>query len=143
MHGAIHHIELYVSNLQKSTAFWAWLLIDKLGYTRFQIWDQGISFRLADTYIVLVQTEQKHLDIPFHRKKTGLNHLSFHCSDCYFVDSLTQELREKGIKILYTDRHPFAGGEGYYAVFFEDPDKIKVEVVADKQRLTDNWRIIL
>jgi catechol 2,3-dioxygenase-like lactoylglutathione lyase family enzyme len=32
--------------------------------------------------------------------------------------------------ILYQDRHPHAGGENYYAVFFEDPDRIKVELVA-------------
>jgi hypothetical protein len=31
-----------------------------------------------------------------------------------------------------TLRSPFAGGASHYAVFFEDPDRIKVEVVAPK-----------
>lgn len=31
----------------------------------------------------------------------------------------------------YEDRHPYAGGPDYYAVFFEDPDRMKVEIVAD------------
>jgi hypothetical protein len=26
--------------------------------------------------------------------------------------------------------HPYAGGTDHYAVYFEDPDRIKVEVVA-------------
>ena len=49
-------------------------------------------------------------------------------------DELTEKLRRRGITILYEDRHPFAGGSDYYAVFFEDPDRIKVEVVGKKQK---------
>ena len=36
---------------------------------------------------------------------------------------------ERSITVLYKHRHPFAGGDDYYAVFFEDPDRMKVEVV--------------
>ena len=43
---------------------------------------------------------------------------------------LLDKLNAKGVTILYTDRHPYAGGQDYYAVFFEDPDRIKVELVA-------------
>ncbi|MDQ3021957.1 MAG: VOC family protein [Bacteroidota bacterium] len=131
MDGSIHHIEIYVSDLKKSVLFWDWLLIKKFSYTIFQKWKSGISFKLGDTYIVFVQTEKKYTDNSYHRKKAGLNHLAFHCSSREFVDNLTKELKEKNINILYTDRHPFAGGDDYYAVFFEDPDRIKIEVVAD------------
>jgi hypothetical protein len=34
------------------------------------------------------------------------------------------------VKILYEDRHPYAGGPDHYAVFFEDPMRMKAEVVA-------------
>ena len=61
---------------------------------------------------------------------TGLNHLAFQASSKEQVDNLTKKLQEKGIEILYKKRHPFAGGEQHYAVFFEDPDRIKVELVA-------------
>jgi len=47
------------------------------------------------------------------------------------VDELTAELKTRGVNILYADSHPHAGGEDYYAVFFEDPDRMKVEIVAD------------
>jgi len=79
---------------------------------------------------VFVQTEPQHLGSGYHRKNTGLNHLAFHCSSRQFVDTLTAELKQRNIPILYADKHPFAAGDDYYAVFFEDPDRIKVEVVA-------------
>jgi catechol 2,3-dioxygenase-like lactoylglutathione lyase family enzyme len=59
----------------------------------------------------------------------GLNHLSFDGGDREFVDTITVKLKQKGVKILYEDKHPYAGGENYYAVYFEDPDRIKVEIV--------------
>jgi len=48
------------------------------------------------------------------------------------IDELTIKLEKRGINVLYKDKHPYAGGKDYYAVFFEDPDRIKVEVVASK-----------
>lgn len=130
MNGTIHHIEIYVSDLEKTTLFWEWLLTSKFSYTKFQEWQHGVSFKLKDTYIVFVQTEDSYLDIAYHRKRTGLNHLAFHCDSKAFVDKLTAELKEKDVTILYADKHPHA--EDYYAVFFEDPDRIKVEVVYSK-----------
>jgi catechol 2,3-dioxygenase-like lactoylglutathione lyase family enzyme len=130
MKGSLHHVEIYVKDLSKSVEFWGWLL-GELGYQEYQKWEQGISYILNGTYIVLVQTEERFLDIPYHRCRPGLNHLAFHGENREFVDYITAELRSKGIKILYEDRHPFAGGPDYYAVYFEDPDRMKVEITAD------------
>jgi hypothetical protein len=41
------------------------------------------------------------------------------------------EVESRGMTVLYPERYPFAGGEDDYALFFEDPDRIKVELVAD------------
>jgi catechol 2,3-dioxygenase-like lactoylglutathione lyase family enzyme len=122
-----------VSDLEKTKLFWTWLLFDKLNYEIYQKWPSGISYKLGETYIVFVQTETEFIENTYHRKNTGLNHLAFHCDTRAFVDELTQELEEKNISILYKNKHPFAGGENYYAVFFEDPDRIKVEVVAKEK----------
>ena len=129
MNGTVHHIEIYVSDLERTISFWEWLLTKKFSYTVFQKWNSGISFKFGGIYIVFVQTEQKYQGNSYNRKNTGLNHLAFHCNSRAFIDTLTKELREKNIPILYSDKHPFAGGDDYYAVFFEDPDRIKVEVV--------------
>ncbi|MCU9614787.1 VOC family protein [Caldibacillus lycopersici] len=130
--GLIHHIEINVSDINKSTAFWGWLL-EELGYILFQQWEKGRSWKLADSYIVFVETEARYLDVPYHRRRTGLNHLAFYASSREHVDQLTAQLKEKRIPILYADNHPFAGGKHHYAVFFEDPDRIKVELVAPNE----------
>ena len=131
MKGTLHHIEINVSDLKKSTLFWEWLL-SELGYKKFQQWNSGISFKLKDTYIVFVQTEKAHLKNNYHRKNIGLNHLAFHADTRKAVDKITLQLKQKGIKILYQNKHPFAGGENHYAVYFEAPDRIKVEIVFEK-----------
>jgi len=33
MEGVLHHVEIYVSNLEQSTRFWKWLLTEKFTYT--------------------------------------------------------------------------------------------------------------
>jgi catechol 2,3-dioxygenase-like lactoylglutathione lyase family enzyme len=127
--GLLHHVELYVSELSNTKKFWGWLL-EELGYENYQSWEEGNSWKHGETYIVFVQVKEKYKDISYHRCGVGLNHLAFHAESREQVDQLTLRLQELGVKLLYQDRHPYAGGENYYAVFFEDPDRIKVEIVA-------------
>jgi len=100
----------------------------ELGYKEYQNREQGVSYILEKTYIVFVQVEDRFLDIPYHRCRAGLNHLAFNGGKKEFIDEITLKLREKGVKILYNDNHPYAGGSDYYAVYFEDPDRMKVEI---------------
>lgn len=130
--GLLHHIELYVSNLKKSVECWGWFL-EELGYEPYQSWEYGRSWKKGKTYLVFVQTEERFLDIPYHRCRVGLNHLAFHASSRQQVDDMTKKLKERGMNILYEDRHPWAGGKQHYAVYFEDPDRIKVELVAPQE----------
>ena len=127
MKGALSHVEVYVKDIKPTLEFWGWLL-GELGYKPFQQWESGASFILGETYIVFVQAEQRFCDIPYHRCRPGLNHLAFQAGSREFVDEITQKLRAKGVTILYQDRHPFAGGKDCYGVFFEDPDRMKVEI---------------
>ena len=124
--GILHHIEFNVSNLTRSLEFWGWLL-PRLGYEPFQRWDKGKSWKKGETYIVFVQVEESYADIPFHRKRVGLNHIAFHVESREQLESLIQELRVRNIPVLYSDRYP---RDDWYAVYFEDPDRVKVEVIA-------------
>lgn len=132
MKGHLHHIEIYVSNLDQSKAFWGWLL-ELLGYSIYQVWDKGFSYRLEEQYLVFVQVDVTHLLPSYHRKNIGLNHLAFYGESVEFIDHLYHLLKQKGITILYEDRYPNAGGNGHYAVYFEDPDRIKVEVIGARK----------
>ncbi|UJW57796.1 VOC family protein [Bacillus sp. A116_S68] len=127
--GLLHHIELNVADLHTSLHFWGWLL-SKLGYSIYQSWEKGQSWKLDETYIVFVQTREKHLPFGYHRGRTGVNHLAFHLDTKEEVDDFASLLKERGITILYKDKHPYAGGLSHYAVYFEDPNRIKVELVA-------------
>ncbi len=75
--GLLHHVELYASDFGASEAFWEWLLTE-LGYTVYQDWDGGTSWKRGETDIVLVQADEEFRDEPYHRRRPGLNHLAFH-----------------------------------------------------------------
>lgn len=128
----LHHIEIYVSDLNASHAFWTSLL-GLIGYQESARWDDG--FTLAheeDAYLTFVQVADKHAGREYHRCGVGLNHLAFRVRDRQTVDRLRDFCRKSGASCLYDDRYPFAnGGSDYYALFVEDPDRIKVEFVAD------------
>ncbi|PPA69742.1 VOC family protein [Jeotgalibacillus proteolyticus] len=126
----IHHVELYVADLAKSKDYWGWLL-SELGYEKFQEWEQGVSFKKEKAYIVFVQTEEKYVEAGYHRKRIGLNHLAFWAKSIEQVDNLADQMRSRGMRLLYEDRYPFAGGRDHYALYGEDPDRIKVEIVAE------------
>ena len=125
--GLLHHVELYVSDLAQTVAFWSWFL-GELGYACVSAWDEGQSWQFGDTYIVFVQVEARFQQPAYHRCHVGLNHLAFHARSRAHVDEVTHALRARGVPILYEDRHPYAGGEDYYAVFFDDPAGIHWEL---------------
>lgn len=129
--GLLHHVELYASDFDESVAFWEWFL-GELGYHEHQRWDGGRSWKLGPTYLVVVAADEEYRDAPYHRCQPGLNHLAFHAADRAHVDELTEKLRARGRPIFYEDDHPHAGGEDHYAVYFECPERIKVEVVAPR-----------
>ncbi|WP_135826301.1 VOC family protein [Halorussus ruber] len=127
--GQLHHVELYASDLGASVEFWDWLL-GELGYDEKNDWDGGRSWIRGPTYVVLVQADET--DHPFDRRAAGLNHLAFHAESREQVDLLTETVRERDdSSLLFEDRHPFAGG--YYALYCEDPEGVKVEVVAPEE----------
>lgn len=128
----LHHIEINVSNLKKSAEFWGWLLTE-LNYEVYQEWESGISWKQGNSYLVFVQTDDRFIDSGYHRGRIGLNHLAFHGESREHVNKLLTKLKEKEIPLIYEERFPFAGGPNHYAVFFEDPDRIKVEIAAPNE----------
>jgi catechol 2,3-dioxygenase-like lactoylglutathione lyase family enzyme len=126
--GTLHHVELWVPDLQRAVASWGWLLIG-LGYSPFQDWAAGRSWVLGSTYIVVEQSPD--LSTSDHdRRRPGLNHLAFHVGSRVSVDTLVEQAGEHGWRLLFTDRHPYAGGPDHYAAYLENGDGFEVELVA-------------
>jgi catechol 2,3-dioxygenase-like lactoylglutathione lyase family enzyme len=126
--GTLHHVELWVADLERASASWGWLL-GALGYQPFQRWSAGRSWRLGDTYIVLEQSPALRGD-RHDRHRPGLNHLAFHVATRGQVDALVAEAGEHGWTLLFADRHPHAGGPEHYAGYLEDTDGFEIELVA-------------
>jgi catechol 2,3-dioxygenase-like lactoylglutathione lyase family enzyme len=127
--GAIHHVELWVPNLDRAIVSWGWLLT-ALGYRMFQDWPGGRSWQSGHAYIVVEQsparTASRH-----DRCRPGLNHLAFHVPSRQQVDELTGEALLHGWRLMFSDVHPYAGGPQHYAAYLENADGFEVELVAD------------
>jgi len=129
-HGALHHVELWVADLDRAVGSLGWLL-EALGYTLFQSWDGGRSWRLGPTYVVIEQSP--HATATRHdRRRPGLNHLAFHVEDAAMVEKLTADAAEHGWHLMFPERHPYAGGAQHYAAYLENDDAFEVELVAIK-----------
>lgn len=119
--GQIHHLEFYVSDLQRSNDFWSWFL-PSLGYKKFQEFDQGISWvHKSGTYIVFVQVNDKYINAEVTRQAKGLNHLAFVGRSQTHLNELHASILLRKLKIIYQR-------DGYLC--FEDPNEFAVEVYA-------------
>ncbi|MPZ26555.1 MAG: glyoxalase [Micromonosporaceae bacterium] len=126
--GALHHVELWVPDLPAAIVSWGWLL-DELGWRPYQHWPAGRSWRLAGIYLVLEQSPA--LSGGRHdRLAPGLNHLAFHAGAPAEVDRLAAAAPGHGWRLMFPDRHPYAGGADSYAAYLEDTQGYEVELVA-------------
>ena len=127
----LHHVEINVSNLGASRAFWSQIL-SKLGYELTAHREAGFTLSNGeDAYLTFVQVKDEHASYKYHRSGVGLNHLAFKVKGRSLVDSLRQYCLDNNFTCLYDERYPFANaGKDYYALYIEDPDRIKVEFVA-------------
>lgn len=134
--GQIHHIEIYVSNLEQSRRFWDWFL-QKLHYELYQQWSEGFSYIRDSTYIVFVQTKKHYLSPSYHRCRTGINHLAFEINSLELFDELSKECAEYQIPILYKSKSEL-NFDREKILFIEDPDRIKVEIILTDSNLQLN-----
>ncbi|MEU9305779.1 VOC family protein [Streptomyces sp. NPDC048269] len=125
--GMLHHVEMWVPDLDRAVVSFGWLL-ETLGYTPFQSWSNGRSWRLGATYLVFEQSPALTAD-EHDRQRPGLNHLAFHIEDHHTMESLVAEAPGHGWSLMFPDRHPHAGGARTYAAYLENTDGFEVELV--------------
>lgn len=131
MNTSLAHLQINVSSAERAIPFYK----DFFSYFKYRIIDEsaehlGVSNGGTDFWII--QTEEGHRAMPFHRKGTGLNHIAFSVESREEVDRFCAEfLKTRGIATLYASPKLFPEyTPGYYAVFFEGPDRLKIEVMA-------------
>ena len=128
--GALYHVQLNVRDAATSLPFYRALL----GFLEFRpVYDEGgvAGFSDGRTDLWVMGTLPPHAAAGFHRKRPGLNHLAFRVPTRADVDRFRREfLAPHGLAPLYDTPREFPEyAPGYYAVFFEDPDRVKLEVV--------------
>lgn len=129
MKARVYHIQVNVRDAAVSLPFWKALL----GYLEYRtvLEERDIAgFSNGTTDLWLMATDVSHVGTGFHRKRPGLNHLAFRVDQRDDVDRFCREFLEaRGIPTLYGPPRDFPEyTPGYYAVFFEDPDRLKIEV---------------
>jgi hypothetical protein len=53
-----------------------------------------------------------------------------HVEDRAAVDTLALNAPQHGWRLLFEDRHPYAGGEQHYTAYLENDDGFEIELVA-------------
>jgi len=120
-------MDLNVRDLPRSAAFYDEVL-GRLGYREVERGVGWVSIGDGTFYITLVQIEERFADRGFHRKGIGVNHLAFPAPSVKAVDEFHAWLVARGVPVLYGSPLDMGPDQPNYAVFFEDPDRIKLEV---------------
>ncbi len=127
MKTTLSHLGINLSSEEDSFPFWK----DLLEYLEFTITPDGNHFDASDghTFLCFTTTKPGYQEPPFHRRHTGLNHIAFSVASKEMVDQFVKEFIEpRGIPLLYGGAKEYDYAKGYYAAYFEDPDRIKIEV---------------
>jgi catechol 2,3-dioxygenase-like lactoylglutathione lyase family enzyme len=133
MRGTVHHIDLTVENVAASLPFYEEILTF-MGYARANEDGRGADWDLkhqrgAFTSIGIKRAEGDGQHRCHDRYSPGLHHLAWCADSRADVDNLYARLKEIGATILDAPAEYPRYGNGYYAVFFSDPDGLKLEYV--------------
>jgi glyoxylase I family protein len=130
--GGFHHIDLVVRDVAASRAVYGPVL-EYLGYRCVKDEAEGCEWDLGPdghgAALGIRACDPALREVRHQRYAAGLHHLAWRAASREDVDGLHALLVERDITVLDPPAHyPQYSGD-YYAVFFEDPDGIKLELV--------------
>jgi catechol 2,3-dioxygenase-like lactoylglutathione lyase family enzyme len=126
----VHHVDLVVSSIERSLPFYSDLL-GPLGYHRVSEveGERGETiWYIAGPGTAVGLREAQSETGPYDRYSLGLHHLAFEAPSRADVDERAEWLRAQGAE-FESEPQEYAYIPGYYAVFFYDPDGLKLEIV--------------
>ncbi len=132
MRGALHHLDLVVSSVERSLPFYLELL-EPLGWTRVGmiVGERGEAVYYiggSRAALGLRERQSEAHGTPYDRYAVGVHHVAFEAESRDAVEERHEWLRARGAEIESEPRE-YDYLPGYYAVFFYDADGIKLEVV--------------
>jgi glyoxylase I family protein len=126
----VHHVDVVVSSIERSLPFYAELL-SPLGFHRIAEveGERGETIWYIGGPGSAVGLREAQSDAgPYDRYSVGLHHLAFEAASRADVDERAEWLRAHDVE-LESEPQEYAYSPGYYAVFFFDPDGLKLEIV--------------
>jgi glyoxylase I family protein len=129
MRGSIHHLDLTVRSIAASAPFYE-AVLGFLGYRRVREEADGIDWDLqTPSGVCSIGINPARSTRVHDRYACGLHHFAWCAASRDDVDDLHRLLLEIGATILDAPADYPDYGDGYYAVFFADPDGLKLEFV--------------
>jgi catechol 2,3-dioxygenase-like lactoylglutathione lyase family enzyme len=129
MRGQMHHLDLTVSDVARSKPFYD-LVLGFLGYRCVKSEDAIAVFDLTlPDGVCGIAIRTQHRPREHDRYTVGLHHFAWNADSRQDVDRLHDRLVAAGVTILDAPAEYPQYGAGYYAVFFADPDGLKLEYV--------------
>lgn len=132
MRGAVHHIDLTVKDAHASRAFYESVL-GFMGYRLGDSYPNGYDFDLRDgdafCSIGILSARGDNAERGHDRYSPGLHHIAWNAASRADVDAMHQHLISIDATILDPPAAYPKYGPTYYAVFFADPDGLKLEYV--------------
>ena len=127
----VHHVDLVVSSVERSLPFYRELLgplgwhgvhevEGERGETIYYLYGPGSSIGLREA--------QTPSDQPIDRYRVGLHHLALEAPSRAVVNERAEWVRDHG-GTIESGPEEYWYSPGYYAVFFYDPDGMKLEIV--------------
>jgi catechol 2,3-dioxygenase-like lactoylglutathione lyase family enzyme len=125
----VNHVDLVVSSIERSLPFYRDLLAP-LGYHRISEveGERGETIWYLGGPDVALGLREAQSDGPHDRYRVGLHHLAFEAWSRAVVDERAAWLAGQDAEIE-SGPEEYGYMPGYYAVFFYDPDGIKLEIV--------------
>ena len=128
--GGVHHVDLVVSSIERSLPFYRELL-GPLGWHGISEVEgergETIWYLLGHETAIGLREAQSPAST-YDRYVPGLHHLAFEAPSRRAVDERADWLLTAGAE-LESEPQEYTYSPGYYAVFFFDPDGMKLEIV--------------